>query len=56
MPKKISLPAFVAKFASQAEAAKALGLQVPTLNRWLTGKSKPRGLYADLLKSKGIEL
>lgn len=50
----MTLKAFVKKHGSQWKAAAALGIPQATLNRWVNGTSKPKGLYADLLKSRGV--
>jgi len=41
---------------SSMEAAKKLNVSYFTVRSWDTGKRKPRGLYAQMLRDRGIEV
>ena len=47
---------YIKQHGSTEKAAHALGVTLATMYRWKNSKTVPRGLYADLLKQKGIIL
>lgn len=52
----MTIQEYINQFGSIEKAAHALGVTFGTLYRWRSGKKPKSGLYAELLKSKGISL
>lgn len=50
-----TLKEFCAVAGSQEKAAQKIGCTLGTVNGWLNGKQKPRGLYAARLRELGID-
>ena len=49
-----TLREFCAEVGTQEAAAHKIGVSFPTLNRWLNGHDKPRGLSVRRLADLGI--
>jgi DNA-binding XRE family transcriptional regulator len=53
----MTLKQFIKQAGGQVNAAKAIGVTYPTLWRWETGKTKPKGrLVRERLASLGVKL